>query len=105
MAIVGPVLPASLSEVAVAVLLGAVVANLLPVGDRVQPGAKTAVDVILTVGVVLLGARLAVGKVLAEGLAALASLPAVRTWCSRSGRISPVANPGLDSDCWSPPGR
>jgi len=67
-----PLLPSLLSEVAVAVLIGAAIANLLPIAARLRPGAKVAVGVVLKIGIVLLGTRLAVGEVLAEGVEALA---------------------------------
>jgi len=68
----GPILPALLSEVAVAIILGVVVGNLLPVANRVRPGTKIAVGPVLKVGIVLLGARLALDEVLTDGLAVLA---------------------------------
>ncbi len=64
-------LPAALSEVLVAVLLGILVANsgLLP--TAAAPGLRFAVQRVLRLGIILLGARLSLGDVAQIGIGAL----------------------------------
>lgn len=66
-----PSLPPAVSEVLVAVLLGIVVANVVPLPAAVTPGIRFAVQRVLRAGIVLLGARLSLGAVLAIGGGAL----------------------------------
>src|SRR5581483_8252727 len=73
------VLPAALSEVLVAVLLGILVANggLLPAGAA--PGLRFAVQRVLRLGIILLGARLSLGDVAQTGVGALGLVLAMMT--------------------------
>ena len=64
-------LPQALSEILVAVLLGIVVANVVPLPPAVSPGIRFAVQRVLRLGIVLLGARLSLDAVLAIGASAL----------------------------------
>lgn len=64
-------LPATVSEVLVAVLAGIVVANVVPLPDAAAPGIRFAVQRVLRLGIVLLGARLSLDAILAIGLGAL----------------------------------
>lgn len=66
------VLPSIISEVTVGVVLGIAVANLVALPAAVKPGTKVAVNRLLRLGIVLLGARLFLGDVLNTGLGALA---------------------------------
>lgn len=66
------VLPSIISEVTVGVLLGLLVANLFTLPATAKPGVKFAVGTPLRIGIVLLGARLSFGDVLATGIGALA---------------------------------
>lgn len=60
-----------MSEILVAVLLGIIVANGAPLPAAVTPGVRFAVQRVLRAGIVLLGARLSLGAVLAIGAGAL----------------------------------
>ncbi len=64
-------LPKIISEVTVGVALGLVVANLARPSARVKPGIKFAMGTPLRLGIVLLGARLSFGDVVATGLGSL----------------------------------
>ena len=64
-------LPPTVSEILVAVLLGIVVANVVPLPPAVSPGIRFAVQRVLRLGIVLLGARLSLDAVLAIGASAL----------------------------------
>src|SRR5688500_14725873 len=64
-------LPSVVSEILVAVLLGIVVANALPLPAAVTPGVRFAVQRVLRLGIVLLGARLSLDAVLAIGVSTL----------------------------------
>ncbi|GIW07913.1 MAG: hypothetical protein KatS3mg060_2718 [Dehalococcoidia bacterium] len=70
--VVGRFLPATISEVLVAVILGLVLANTVRLPSRAKPGVRFAVQRILRASIILLGARLALGEVLAIGLQAVA---------------------------------
>ena len=54
-----------------AILLGILCANLLPLGSRFAPGIRFCTRVILPTGIVLLGARLAFGDLMKVGLSGL----------------------------------
>jgi uncharacterized integral membrane protein (TIGR00698 family) len=69
--LVAGALPSALSEILVAVLLGIVVANGAPLPLAVTPGIRFAVQRVLRAGIVLLGARLSLGAVVAIGAGAL----------------------------------
>jgi uncharacterized integral membrane protein (TIGR00698 family) len=69
--IVAGALPSALSEILVAVLLGIVVANVAPLPAATSPGIRFAVQRVLRAGIVLLGARLSLGAVVAIGAGAL----------------------------------
>lgn len=64
-------LPAALSEVLVAVLLGIVVANSGQLPPAAAPGLRFAVQRVLRLGIILLGARLSLGDVAQIGVGAL----------------------------------
>lgn len=64
-------LPSTVSEILVAVLIGIVVANALPLPAAVTPGVRFAVQRVLRLGIVLLGARLSLDAVLAIGASTL----------------------------------
>lgn len=66
------ILPSIISEVTVGVVLGIVLANLVRLPVAIRPGTKFAVNRLLRLGIVLLGARLFLGDVLSTGLGALA---------------------------------
>ncbi len=59
------------SEILIAVLLGIVVANSVPMAPSYAPGIRFAVQRVLRAGIVLLGARLSLDAVLAIGAGAL----------------------------------
>jgi uncharacterized integral membrane protein (TIGR00698 family) len=59
------------SEILVAVLVGIVVANALPLPAAIAPGVRFAVQRVLRLGIVLLGARLSLDAVLAIGASTL----------------------------------
>ena len=65
------------SSLVIAVVAGAVAANLGWVGPRLQPGTRVAARQLLRVGVVLLGLRLALGDVLALGVGGLVVVAAI----------------------------
>jgi uncharacterized integral membrane protein (TIGR00698 family) len=65
------VLPKIISEVTVGIALGLVVANLAHPPAPVRAGVKFAMGTPLRLGIVLLGARLSFGDVLATGIGAL----------------------------------
>jgi uncharacterized integral membrane protein (TIGR00698 family) len=69
--IVSGALPSAVSEILVAILIGIVVANALPLPAAVTPGVRFAVQRVLRLGIVLLGARLSLQVVLAIGTTAL----------------------------------
>jgi uncharacterized integral membrane protein (TIGR00698 family) len=70
--VVRPALPAGISEIAIAILLGLVLANAVPLDRWILPGARFAVNRVLRLGVALLGARLAIDDVVRHGLDSLA---------------------------------
>jgi len=72
-------LPAFLSEVLVAVLLGIVVANTVGLPPAAAPGIRFAVQRVLRLGIVLLGARLSLAAILAIGLDVLGLVVACMT--------------------------
>ena len=59
------------SEILIAVLLGIIVANSVPMAASYAPGIRFAVQRVLRAGIVLLGARLSLDAVLAIGAGAL----------------------------------
>jgi uncharacterized integral membrane protein (TIGR00698 family) len=65
------VLPRIISEVTVGIALGLVVANVVRLPGAVKPGIKLSMGPLLRLGIVLLGARLSFGDVLATGVGAL----------------------------------
>jgi len=69
--LIAQVLPSAVSEVLVAVLLGIVVANVVGLPKSTAPGIAFAVQRILRLGIILLGARLSLAAVLAIGVGAL----------------------------------
>jgi uncharacterized integral membrane protein (TIGR00698 family) len=69
--LVGSSLPAALSEILIAVFLGIVLANTVPIGASYAPGLRFAVQRVLRAGIVLLGARLSLDAVLAIGAGVL----------------------------------
>jgi uncharacterized integral membrane protein (TIGR00698 family) len=69
--LIASTLPSAVSEILVAVLLGIVVANALPLPATLSPGIRFAVQRVLRLGIILLGARLSLGAVAAIGLGAL----------------------------------
>ena len=64
-------LPAAISEVLVAVLFGIVVANVIGLPKSTAPGIAFAVQRILRLGIILLGARLSLSAVVSIGVGAL----------------------------------
>lgn len=64
-------LPPAISEVLVAVLLGLLLANLVALPRSTAAGIKLAVQRILRLGIILLGARLSLGDVASIGVGAL----------------------------------
>lgn len=77
--VVGQGLPSTFSEVLIAVLLGIVVANsgLLPAASAA--GLRVAVQRVLRLGIILLGARLSLGDVAEIGVGALGLVVATMT--------------------------
>ncbi len=69
--LVSGALPPAVSEILVAVLAGILVANLVPLPEAVAPGVRFAVQRVLRLGIVLLGARLSLEAVLAIGAGTL----------------------------------
>jgi uncharacterized integral membrane protein (TIGR00698 family) len=67
----GRFLPHTISEVLVAVLLGLVVANWVPLPRSTAPGLRLAVQRVLRIGIVLIGVRLDLIDVARIGVAAL----------------------------------
>jgi uncharacterized integral membrane protein (TIGR00698 family) len=65
------VLPRIISEVTVGIALGLIVANVVRLPAAVKPGIKLSMGPLLRLGIVLLGARLSFGDVLATGVGAL----------------------------------
>lgn len=61
-------LPRGTAEVAVAILLGLLVGAVVPRAWQLSPGLRIATTRLLRIGIVLLGARLSLGAVLAVGL-------------------------------------
>jgi uncharacterized integral membrane protein (TIGR00698 family) len=59
------------SAVAIAIILGIVIRNLIGVPDSCKPGTSFAVKRILRVGIALMGAQLSLGQVLKTGAAAV----------------------------------
>lgn len=68
---IGLVLPDAISEIAIALLIGLLVGNALPVRARAAAGTRFAVHRLLRAGIILLGARLALDEVLRTGSATL----------------------------------
>jgi len=64
-------LPSIISEVTVGIGLGLIVANVVRLPAAVKPGIKLSMGTLLRLGIVLLGARLSFGDVLATGVGAL----------------------------------
>ncbi len=69
--LVGQLLPPVISEVLVAVLLGIIITNVVGLPKSTAPGIAFAVQRILRLGIILLGARLSLGAVVNIGLGAL----------------------------------
>jgi uncharacterized integral membrane protein (TIGR00698 family) len=69
--LIAAVLPATVSEITIGVLLGALVGNLLRPGARLRPGVRFSVHRLLRLGIILLGARLSVDAVVATGATAI----------------------------------
>lgn len=67
----GPTLNRAISEILIAVLLGLIVRNALPLPANVQPGISFALHRLLRLGIVLLGLRLSLQDVVATGLSSL----------------------------------
>jgi uncharacterized integral membrane protein (TIGR00698 family) len=88
-----PLLPDGLSDIAVAILLGLLVANLLPVRAILGPGARLAVQRILRIGIALLGARLAVDEVVRGGAGALLLVTATTAAVLLVGGIIAIRSP------------
>ena len=70
--VLATILPGFVSEVTVGIVLGIMVANSARLPVSFGPGARFAVDRLLRLGIVLLGARLFLGDLLSTGLGALA---------------------------------
>lgn len=70
--VLGRLFPATISEVLIAVVLGLVIANTLRLPARATPGIRFAVQRVLRLGIILLGARLSLGDVVGIGVQALA---------------------------------
>jgi len=64
-------LPKAISEVTIGIALGLIVANIVRLPASVKPGIKLSMGPLLRLGIVLLGARLSFGDVLATGVGAL----------------------------------
>ncbi|HET6701823.1 MAG TPA: putative sulfate exporter family transporter, partial [Gemmatimonadaceae bacterium] len=64
-------LPPAFGEILVAVLLGIAVANVVTIPSTAMPGIRFAVQRVLRGGIILLGARLSLGAVLAIGAGVL----------------------------------
>ncbi len=60
-----------LSAVAVAIVLGIVIRNLIGIPDSCKPGTNFAVKRILRIGIALMGAQLSLGQVLKTGAASI----------------------------------
>src|SRR5581483_3283976 len=73
------VLPPALAEVLVAVLLGIVVANTGILPPSTAPGLRFAVQRVLRLGIILLGARLSLGDVAQIGVGAFGLVVATMT--------------------------
>ena len=84
-------LPSAVSEVLVAVLLGLVVANVVELPVGVRPGLRFAVQRVLRLGIVLLGARLSLLDVVRIGAGALglvvACMAAAFSVAALAGRV------------------
>ncbi|MCL6648981.1 MAG: putative sulfate exporter family transporter [Chloroflexi bacterium] len=76
---VGRVVPPVLNEVILALVCGLLVANVLGVPASARPGIRFAVQRILRLGIILLGARLSLGEVLTLGGQALGVVLALMT--------------------------
>jgi uncharacterized integral membrane protein (TIGR00698 family) len=76
---VGWVVPPVLNEVILALVCGLLVANVLGVPAAARPGIRFAVQRILRLGIILLGARLSLGEVLTLGGQALGVVLALMT--------------------------
>jgi len=72
-------LASTLGEVILGVLLGLVLGNTLPLGERFAPGIKYSFKTLLRVGIVLLGASLSLSTILAIGGKALAMVVVLMT--------------------------
>lgn len=77
--LVAQLLPPALSEVLVAVLLGIVIANVGILPAATAPGLRAAVQRVLRLGIILLGARLSLGDVAQIGGGALLLVAATMT--------------------------
>lgn len=67
----GPTLNRAISEILIAVLIGLIIRNTLPLPANTQPGINFALHRILRLGIILLGLRLSLQDVAATGLSAL----------------------------------
>lgn len=67
----GPTLNRAISEILIAVLLGLVIRNTLPLPVSTQPGTAFALHRLLRLGIILLGLRLSLQDVVATGLSSL----------------------------------
>jgi uncharacterized integral membrane protein (TIGR00698 family) len=65
------VLPAYVSEITVGVIIGIVLASVIGVGEQFRLGIRFAVQRLLRLGIVLLGARLSLDAIVGTGSAAL----------------------------------
>ena len=69
--IAGWILPASISEASLGLVLGMLVANVFSLPPTTSAGVRLASQRILRIGIVLLGARLLLGDIAAVGLGVL----------------------------------
>lgn len=67
----GPVLSKAISEILIAVLMGLIVRNTIPLPANVQPGIAFSLHRLLRLGIILLGLRLSLQDVIATGLSSL----------------------------------
>lgn len=79
LAVVGNRLVPTVSALLFAIVLGAVVANLVPLPDRLAPGIAFASKKVLRAGIVLLGLQLVLGDILGLGWGMIAVVVAVVT--------------------------
>ena len=67
----------SVSTLLVAIMLGLLARLALPLGERIEPGAGVAAKRLLRAGIVLLGAQLALGEIVALGAGTIAVVVSV----------------------------